>query len=364
MMQRFFNFLTSVTFVVILVVPLAEMVTSPVEEISETEQRTLAQQPAFEDSVTGFIEQSEAFLNDQFGYREDLIHWNNLLRVRFFARSPVQDVIIGDGGWLFLNTDNLMDDHRGIIGLPQSGIRQLNTYFEYRNSWLEQRGVAYLVVFAPDKQSIYPEHLPPGYQEVVKSHNTRLDRFLGSQPDVNILDLRLALLGAKSEGLLYARYDTHWNQRGAYLAYIAIIDRLIPHFPSLSHLPEENLRPGEFARSGDLARLMSLEDEMIETLPRLAVPRRDRCAEQVEQNITRCDGHPLRVLMFHDSFGEALKHFMSETFGEIMFVQGRFDPAEHQSLIDRFQPDLVIDEIVERWLSSYDGMTHLTDRTE
>ncbi|MCI0713116.1 MAG: hypothetical protein L0154_23370 [Chloroflexi bacterium] len=354
-MRRFFNILTSATFVALLIVPLAEMVTSPVDAISETEQRTLAQQPAFENSVTDFIEQSEAFLNDQFGYREVLIHWNNLLRVRFFARSPVQDVIIGKDGWLFLNTDNLMDDHRGIIGLPETGILQLTTYFEYRNTWLAQRDVAYLVVFVPDKQSIYSEYLPSVYRDVVKSNNTRLDLFMETQPAVNILDLRPILLEAKGETLLYARYDTHWNQRGAYLAYIAIIDRLTVDFPILSPLSEPGLRPGEFERSGDLARLMSLEDQMIETLPRLAVPRRDRCAEQIEENVTRCAGRPLRVLMFHDSFGEALKHFMSETFGEIMYVQGRFDPVQHQALIDRFQPDLVIDEIVERWLSSYDG---------
>jgi hypothetical protein len=354
-MTRLFNILTSAAFVTILILPLANMVSTPSEQVSQTEQRTLAQPPTLDKSLPVFIEQSESFLNDQFGYREDLIHWNNRLRVTFFSQSPVKDVTIGKDGWLFLNTNDLMDDHRGIVGLPEEGIAHLNEYFEQRYTWLEQRDISYLVVFAPDKQSIYPEFLPSVYQDVVEPKNTLLDVFMANAPTMDILDLRHTLLAAKSLGQLYAKLDTHWNMRGAYLAYTALIGKLLDQFPDLSVLPVGMLRVTEFEASGDLARLLSMEEELTEILPRLMVPRRNRCAEPTEENVTTCAGRPLRVMMFHDSFGNGLKHYLSETFGEIMYVQARFVPDQHRALIESFQPDLVIDEIVERWLSIFDG---------
>jgi hypothetical protein len=56
-----------------------------------------------------------------------------------------------------------------------------------------------------------------------------------------------------------------------------------------------------------------------------------------------------RLVMFHDSFGTALKPFLAEHFSRAVYD---FSPMTFdQSILEREKPDLVIQEITERYLS-------------
>ena len=47
------------------------------------------------------------------------------------------------------------------------------------------------------------------------------------------MDVRPALIAAKSSGILYYRTDTHWNDWGAFIAYqqiIAQVQKLLPQW--------------------------------------------------------------------------------------------------------------------------------------
>ena len=79
--------------------------------------------------------------------------------------------------------------------LSTAKLEEWRILFEERRVWLKERGIRYLVVFAPDKTSIYPEQLPDAYRP--RSPISRLDQLvdhLEEHSDLAFVDLREALV--------------------------------------------------------------------------------------------------------------------------------------------------------------------------
>jgi hypothetical protein len=351
-------------FMAVTLLPFYRMTTTPIEEISATENRLLATEPSLShaSSFASFTDDLEAFLVDHFGFREDLIYLNTLVRAEYLKQSATDRVVIGKDGWLYLNTHGLLDDYRGVIDLSSSELARWKTYFEERDRWLNARGIEYLVVLAPDKHTIYPEYLPDGY-DVAKPDHTRFDQLMAylnaSDAAGNILDLRPQLLQAKQDQLIYRQYDAHWNQIGAFVAYQAIMQRIRELFPDAYIIEQNTLHMGTLNNlwSGDLSRMMNLDDIYVEELPRWSVPSNQRCAEPISEATRgtadihmRCPQRPLRVLIFRDSFSAAMIRYLEESFGESYYVWATFSLDDYAELVETFQPDIVIEQIVERFL--------------
>ncbi|MGL5703371.1 MAG: hypothetical protein ACRCW5_09660, partial [Cetobacterium sp.] len=58
---------------------------------------------------------------------------------------------------------------------------------------------------------------------------------------------------------------------------------------------------------------------------------------------------PLKVLVFRDSFTSAMIPYISETFGEVEYIWSHSVNA-HQQKIKEYKPDIVIHEMVERYI--------------
>src|SRR5215469_10904637 len=67
---------------------------------------SLAERPTFNlRNVPAFIDQSERWINDNFGFRQLLIQFNSVLR-SIVGTSEWRDVLIGRDGWLFYRGDD------------------------------------------------------------------------------------------------------------------------------------------------------------------------------------------------------------------------------------------------------------------
>ncbi len=67
---------------------------------------------------------------------------------------------------------------------------------------------------------------------------------------------------------------------------------------------------------------------------------------------SECKNAELRAIVFHDSFGVALEPFLSEHFKEVIYFWNilSINILSQKKLIEDFQPDVVIEERVERGL--------------
>src|SRR5271154_2566924 len=123
------------------------------------EKRLPAQFPQFKSDLGGlkkYISGLESYFNDHFGFRNQLIHWHIQWRLAFFNGGR-SDVMMGKDGWLFFDEKqmHLVEHYQGTLQFSPQELANIQKEQEYRRDWLAQRGIEYVFVVAPDKQSIY-----------------------------------------------------------------------------------------------------------------------------------------------------------------------------------------------------------------
>jgi alginate O-acetyltransferase complex protein AlgJ len=102
----------------------------------------------------------DSYVDDNLPNRSILLRLNSWVKFHVFATSPVDNVLVGKQGWLFHRTPADLLEVEGRLERKPYQIRRLRVVLEERRDWLAERGIDYLVLIAPTKQSIYPERLP------------------------------------------------------------------------------------------------------------------------------------------------------------------------------------------------------------
>lgn len=366
-MHKLFNTLTILIFASVIIVPGIQMLTQPPLAESVSENRVLTQPPDIDlgsfNDPEALTESIEAYIGDQFGYRERLIYWHSYWQAIYLKQSPVERTIIGENDWLFLNSNDMMDDYRGMIEMSEQELEGWREYFGARQEWSEQRGIVYIVVIAPEKQTIYSEYLPDEYTLVVDG-NTRLDQLLTAVSDeINMLDLRSTLVDAKRDAQIYRKVDTHWTGYGAFLAYQQIMEILRRTYPNIYVLGEDQLSTVQRTMQGDLSNAMGVGEVLKESLEDTVLRRGRACAEELERETLEgsrralwirmaCPSRRLKLAMFRDSYSNALVPYIAESFRESLYVWDNMSFSLYGELLEDFQPDVVIEQFAERHISA------------
>jgi hypothetical protein len=296
----------------------------------------------------------EHYWNDAFGFRPTLVRAWNALAVALGV-SPSEQVVIGKAGWWFVGDHyHAVEYQRAARPFTPEELEGWRRVLEARRAWLAERGIAYVFVVAPDKGSVYQQYLPAALNRVgVLTRLEQLIRHLAEHSDLRIVDVRTALQGMAERERVFEPLDSHWNDLGAWVAYAAIAERLHMQPASLDGFERRRV-PG---RGNDLALLLSLGDLL--PASRLAlVPRLLRRARWLPSEtvlplgsqgvyISEIDDALPRAVVFQDSFGHALRPFLSEHFQRAFYSwQVLFDPA----VVERERPSVVVQEMVERSL--------------
>jgi hypothetical protein len=335
------------------------------------EYRLLAAFPGFGASTVNletFARQFEEYYNDHFGGRELLIVSHLKIKHALFPIELGPYVLAGRDGWFYFSGEGMVDNHRGTAKFTPPQLRAWQVLLEKRRDWLAARGIKYLFVIAPNKESVCPEYLPGWLKP---SSATKLDQFMGYMrvhSTVEILDLRPALAEARQYGPVYYKTDSHWNLMGAFAACETIITKVSNQIPGLKPVALDNFeiqrecRPG-----GDLARLAGesalADDNIYVFTPKNQLPKLEFHALGTKVNYYRHFGiipvfeSPVATInsqctncamIFGDSFIAGLEPFLGHHFGKVVFLQKDFDPET----ISQNKPVLVISEMVERQLNN------------
>jgi hypothetical protein len=301
-----------------------------------------------------------AWFDDSFGFRSQLVRWSGKFRYLVLGVSPATTVVKGKDGWLYYSNDSRMEDYSReapFTAVQLSGWRE--TLVRSRE-WLRAEGIAFVFAIAPDKHVVYPEHIPSTIRPVGDEY--RMDQLYRTLEGsgVEAVDFRAALFAAKARERLYEKTDTHWNERGAFVAYQQLVGAIREQVPSVPPAwAREDFDAVSWNGPGlDLAGMIGLKDVLRED--RLLMrPRRARVARTVEPKggepwsgegrvVTEIPGSTFpRAVVFRDSFASPLAPFLSEHFSRVVYLwQGSFD-AE---VIRKEKPAVVIQEIVGRHL--------------
>jgi hypothetical protein len=227
---------------------------------------------------------------------------------------------------------------------------------ESRHRFCANRGIPYVLVIAPSKYDVYPEFMPDELTQVRReSRLDQLEQYLAEHHSpVGIVDLRTPLIGAKSAGVrLFQKTDTHWNDRGGWIAYQTMMAVVKEKLASARVLSDSDFDRVTTVRPGmDLAGLLGLNDVLLEESLDLR-PKVPLRLPHVEQNMVQPvvvepgpAGGP-GVVMFRDSFMTNVLPWIAESFGRGTYL---WEDGFDTKLIDSEHPGIVIQELAQRKL--------------
>ena len=345
-------------FLLMLALPGVGLLFGVAQTTAAEENRSLAPLPSVDASWASWAAWPGDFtryFEDHFAFRPQLVRLQALVRLKALDVPASPSVIKGREGWWFYADDGALEDYADSRPLTAEELETWRTTLQDTSDWLRARGIAYLVVLAPDKHQVYPEYMPPGIRKATHSRLTQLVSYLEERSSVPVLDLRPALARAKRAERVYHRTDTHWNDAGAYVAYREIVAALSRSRPALQPKPLAAFATRRVRRDGlDLARMLRVPDVLQEDEVRLEAHRKAKIVEPRHPNPAGADARIVtesadrsrpRAVIFRDSFGTALVPFLSEHFSRAVYLwQYNVDPA----VVEQERPDVVIHELVGR----------------
>ncbi|MBF0525071.1 MAG: hypothetical protein HQK56_08225 [Deltaproteobacteria bacterium] len=279
----------------------------------------------------------------------------------------MDDVIAGKNKWMYYNTNGSpTEQYRGLRPFTEPELDDWISEMKARCNWLSEMNIPFLIAIVPDKQSVYPENLPGWANK--KIGPSRLDQLLDAleeHPELDVVDLRPAVMAAKNYAEVYYRTDSHWNAHGAFAGYAAMMERIKRYFPDVKVLKKDDfefvIKPSQGL---DLAKMLNLtsllkENDVIVTprFPHVNVPEEFPINEV--QLFRSTPLNPQKILFFRDSYLIGMLPFFKRTFEVCSlynwgkYVGFTFKP----SLVRSYEPDMVIYELVERRLISPNAPT-------
>lgn len=370
------DWLLIVLFAAIICTPLLLWILVADSNFSENEKRPLAAFPKMSamESMDDFIEKFELYYQDHFGLREWMIRRYQREVSKRFGESGMPFAIEGTDGWLFYAMEGVLEDLQGQLRFNEDEIGRLCRGLQAKSDWFAKQGILYIPLVAPNKQSIYEHKLKDSYR-ALKGDATRFDQVLDAcrnGQDSLLYDLRPELREQSAHERGYAKTDTHWNKKGALLAYHYLMNEVHTAYPNFLFRKQFIFAdtPSE-TKGGDLAELLGRDELVKEFWPVLPANelriRLDKVSSELKQQLSLPQLQPVlyrgnpsaqRLLVLHDSFFNTLKAYVSVNFSESLYVWQFFDeqaiemsgPQRLRPIVEAFQPDIVIEEIVERKL--------------
>ncbi|MDA3926444.1 MAG: hypothetical protein PF904_17275 [Kiritimatiellae bacterium] len=334
----------------------------------QAENRPLAERPDL--LKTPFVQWPDkitAWFEDHFGLRNTFIRRYNGISRDWFARQP-NSVIMSDKGWLFITKNGAIADFMGIKVLSQTDLKELQENIEGRQKWLKNKGVGYLWVVAPNKCMIYPEELPNNLQNArgkdgIKQFMEFLDQ---KNSSLNRLDMRDILLKNKDAGALYFSTDTHWTPLGSFFGYQSVINAVRRQLPTVSApIPLSICKVTSKQWTGDLVSFVG-DGKNRDIKYKDVEPPEELSAKLKIVSKTRNYNNSLdnvfelliiqnpegkgKAVVIHDSFGKkGWRETMPLHFKETIFIVAlRPEATLFESIIETFNPDIIIEEQVQR----------------
>lgn len=285
-----------------------------------------------------------AWFQDSFFLRQELVTAWSALNRQVLHTSIAEDVLLGRDGWLYFG--GTLDDYTGRSLMSGGEIASAARNLALMSEYCESQGAAFLFAAAPNKNSLYPQHMPdlPVFS---REKNAEALAVALAEEGVACLDLFAAF--QSQEETLYFVQDSHWNSRGAALA----ADKINAALGRESCYFEGPFCPAADHR-GDLYAMLYPAGNRTESdlhyAGTLSFDYETPIRSENDLNIRTVGGGTGSLLMFRDSFGNLLYPYLADSFAQAQFSR---TPNYRLDQIAAREADCVVVELVERnlrWL--------------
>lgn len=251
------------------------------------------------------------------------------------------EVLLGKDGWLFYKATSdgtPLYDYMGINHFSEEELAKVYDNLVAIGDGVSARGMDVIFMTVPNKEQVYSEYMPDTVDKINdKSRLDELTEYIESKGGLiadryGYVDTSKVLRAYKDTYPLFYRTDTHWTECGSYLALMELRRAMDQRVTPIDEVVFTD--KGGFV--GDLAKISGSRDEYSDVNPVID-------ASSINDDSTKDQV----MLIIGDSFGDAMIHSAKHFYKEVYWVRLK----EYTDELDRYEPDVVVVECVERYLS-------------
>jgi hypothetical protein len=298
---------------------------------------------------------------DTFYGKEQLHTWINNFKYYVMRDKVFNGLYAANDNWLVYTGESSVSDFQNSDRFTKNELMDVHKRLDYLCSELTKIGTKFIVMIPPNKNTIYPEYLPPEMAPI--QAGSRLDQVMSIWQDTKncrVIDLRAELLNAKKDNLVYYKTDTHWNSLGAYIGYQKLSSIIKEDFPTI-HIRDLSeysmiIKDHKGDLNGNKFGHFDLPDSALFLDPKFQKTVLSKGYVSLEGlkigtnntywSYTNNNDFP-DVIIVQDSFFNTLKPFIDEDFHEALYL---WSLGIDMDLIRMRKPDYLIIEITERFL--------------
>ncbi len=309
-----------------------------------------------------FFPNFEVYFKDHIPYKNESVDIINKIDEVIFHDMFNRSVIVGKDGWLFYKGENCIQDYRGGYILSEQELKEYTAAANKLNMVMGKMGIKLYIMITPNKETIYGDKFLP--DKVVKYSNySRADQIVGylhENTNISIVYPKKELTDAASVAQVWRKYDTHWNELGAFVASQSLLSALGYESRDLGNV--EYTKNGKC--SGDLANMLGMvtkySDDDIYKIIGYNQQVNFEVTEWVEQSnlsYARVESdieNEAKILLIGDSFLGLMEGYLASNFEISMFVHRDNYGLLDKDLIREEQPDIVVFQTAERFLNALD----------
>ena len=307
--------------IVFFVMALVPLVCMPfVREDVSAEKRELAPVPSLmteNGPNLNVLSEAGDYFADHFAFRGTLVDLDATLKQRLLMTSSTSNVVVGSSGWLYYA--GTLNDYQRRNHMTDHELLNIATNLALMQEYVTAQGKGFAVAIAPNKNSLYPEHMP--YYEIEGEGERNLERLLPllAAKGVRACDLEATI--AERDDVLYYERDSHWNGAGALLAYRTIAPLLSTPVPTF-----EDAEQSVAAHVGDVDAMLHPQTAQPEDDPHWAAADAWSFANEatsVEDDkiltTSTMPGAAGSLVMYRDSFGNNLLPYFATAYAQATF---------------------------------------------
>ena len=370
--MRIINGVFIILFMTMLTLPLA-FVNLSKDRVSVQENRMLAGRPSPADIKNHpgkFIKQFDAWFKDSTGFRKYLLALFNIMDKSkwlngFMYTDGQYTYLVGEEGHhYFANVGGkLIQKFQGKQFLSDEQMLNMANKLEDVKRYLERQNIPFVVMFCADKESIYPEFYP---KFIIRgSDPIQLDvitNYLHENTSVDVFNIKEALLAKKNNYLLYYKIDTmsfasdfaHYNQIGAFLAYLELMKHINAYFPRIVPYGLHDINidyDGKGIPAVSLKAETVYKKQDVSFFDNVDLIRPFTWENEAYENR---DPDLPKVLFLRDSYTseQFLGKYFAQHFGTAVFIHYA-NASNFEEFVSLYKPDIVVFESAERALENF-----------
>lgn len=282
-------------------------------------------------------------------------HLGNSPIVSSFVANDDAKVLVGRGGYLFLQNDSNanLEQVQGRRPLTAGELEGWGEFLRRSDEAAERAGARIVYVVAPNKECVFAEHLPDGVAVSPHRPVVQLQALMERlRPGRITLLYPLEAMRAAGPFESYSKGDTHWNYWGAWLAAKAVIEAAGGLLGSADDGPVAGDFRTRYGHSDMLSKLggTCVEPHVMHARPaamRLVARNEVFNTGQMRRYEATAPGRTTHALMLHDSFGEWMVRYLAERCASLTTLWSTSIPDD---MALEQPPALVVCERAERFL--------------